>query len=70
MPKYEKLIYLKGDFNEMAYYLDEEYSYFPENTFSVSSTLSNETDKFPLTCSNIAYKNKTHYQGKYTILDF
>jgi len=63
-------IYLKGDFNETANYVENDNSYFPENTFSVSSTLSNETDKFPLSCSNIAYKNITHYQVQCTLLGF
>ena len=59
-------IYLKGDFSGMANYVDEgeeKKCYFPENTFSISSTLSNETDNsFPLICSNIIYKNLTHYK--------
>ena len=54
----------------MTFYVEYEDSYFPENTFSVSRTLNNETDIFPLTFSNIAYKNKTHYQVKCTLFDF
>ena len=44
----------------MANYMEEEKCSFPLNTFSISSTLNNETDDiFPLICSNIEYKNKS-----------
>ena len=64
-------IYLKGDFSGMANYVEEEKCYFPNNTFSISSTLTNETDEtFPLICSYIKYKNITHYQLNCVLINF
>ena len=63
-------IYLKGDFTEMANYVEDEKCSFPLNTFSISSTLSNETEIYPLTCSYIKYKNITHYQVQCVLYNF
>ena len=64
-------IYLKGDFSGMANYVEEEKCFFPHNTFSISSTLTNETDEtFPLICSYIKYKNITHYQLNCVLINF
>lgn len=63
-------IYLKGNFTEITKYVDIENSHFPLNTFSISSTLENETDIYPLVYSSISYKNDSFYKINCVLYNF
>lgn len=63
-------IYLKGNFTEITKYVDIENCHFPLNTFSISSTLENETDIYPLVYSSISYKNDSFYKINCVLYNF